>query len=115
LAGGVSVAAECRADAVKISSGHCRTDTTPADEYPDFRGATLHRFTNLFCVVRIIVRNGAVVSAEVDQLMPLLLQFLDHSLIERVTTMIRANSDSHNLIYRITGFHMIYMSILIIL
>ena len=66
---GVSVAAKRRANAAEFVRRNGSADTTAANQYPDLSGAVLHGLTNLFCVVRIIVRNGTVVSAEVDQLM----------------------------------------------
>ncbi len=65
---GIGVAAERRANAVEFISCHSGADTTTADQYANLSGAVLHGFADLFCVVRIVVRDRAVVRAEVDQL-----------------------------------------------
>ena len=43
-------------------------DTATANQYSDLSGAVLHGFAHLFGVVGIIVRNRAVVRAEVNQI-----------------------------------------------
>jgi len=92
---GIRVAAERRANAVEFVSGNRRTNTTTADQYPNLRGATLHSFADLFRVIRIIVRNRTVVRAEIDQIVAGMTQFIDHSFIERIPTMICSDCNSH--------------------
>ena len=53
----------------KLVSSYCSADTAAANQQANIYRTTLDRLTNLFCIVRIIVRQGAVVSAEVDELM----------------------------------------------
>ena len=63
--GGIGVAAQRRADTVEFVSGNGRAHTTATDQYADFGVAVLHGFTDLFGVVGIIVRDRAIVGAEV--------------------------------------------------
>src|SRR5215213_553526 len=93
---GISVAAECGADAVEFVGCDSGTDTAPANQQSNLSVAVLDGVANLFRVVRIIVGNGAVVSAEVDQIITGAAQFFDDPLVERVTSMIRGNRYSHN-------------------
>ena len=95
LAPGIRIAAKRRADAAQFVRRHRRAHTAAADQNPDLRRAGLHGFANQFCVIRIIVCNGAVVSAEVDDLVSAVPQFINHPLIERVPGMICSNSNSH--------------------
>src|ERR1051325_2425834 len=99
----IRIAAKRGANPEQLISRDCGADTTAANQYSDLRGACLHRFANLFRVVRIIVGNGTVVSTEVDQLMDLA-QFLNNALIEREPSMIRSNRYFHNTFDRITRF-----------
>src|ERR1044072_7157661 len=92
---GIRVAAEGSADAVEFISGNSSADPTTANQYSDLSGAILHRLADLFRVVRIIVRNRAVVRAEVDHIVPRLTQLLDDPFIERVTTMICSDCNTH--------------------
>src|ERR1051325_3005213 len=90
----IRIAAKRGANPEQLISRDCGADTTAANQYSDLRGACLHRFANLFRVVRIIVGNGTVVSAEVDQLMDLA-QFFNDPLVEGISSMIRSDSYSH--------------------
>jgi hypothetical protein len=92
---GIRVATECRANAVEFVSRDRSADSTPANQYANLRGALLHRFGNLFRVVRIIVRNRTVVRAKVNQIVMGMAQFLDDSFIQRITAMIRSDYNSH--------------------
>src|SRR6185369_5338188 len=91
----IGVTAECSPDAVEFVGGDSSTDATTTDEYSDLGGAVLHSFADLFCVVRIIVRNRAVVRAEVDQIVTSLAQLFNDPFVERITPMICSNRDSH--------------------
>src|SRR6185369_6049593 len=93
---GISVAAECGANAVEFVRGDSSADSAAANQETDFRIAVLDGDTDFFSVVRIIVRNGTVVRAEVDQLVTRLAQLFDDSLVERVPCMIRTDCNSHN-------------------
>jgi len=93
---GIRVATECRANAVEFVSRNRSADTTPANQYANLRGAILHRFGNLFRVVRIIVRNRTVVRAEIDQIVASMAQFFNNSFVEGITAMICSNCNAHN-------------------
>src|SRR5215217_3267023 len=92
---GICVATERRANAVKLVGGNSSADTTTADQYPDLGGAVLHGFCDLFCVVRIVVRNRAVVRAEVDQIVTGVAQLFDHPLVQGITAMICSDCYAH--------------------
>src|ERR1700750_2452651 len=91
----IGVAAERRANAVEFVRGDRSTDTTTADQYSDLRGAILHSFADLFRVIRIIVRNRAVVRAEVDQIVTRVAQLINDPFIERITAMVCSDCYSH--------------------
>src|ERR1043165_2387128 len=93
---GVRVATERRANTAQFVRRYRRADTTTADQDPDLSRAALHGLADLFRVVRIIVRDRAVVSAEVSDLVARMSQFIYHSFIERVSTMICANRYPHH-------------------
>src|SRR5215217_7689257 len=97
---GIRVTAERRTDAVEFVCGHRRTDTTPADQYTDLSGAVLHGFADLFRVVRIIVRDRTVVRAEIRYLMTRFRELCDYPFVERITTMICSNCNSHYVILK---------------
>ena len=46
LARGVSITTERGANTAKLVSRNGRSDTTPANKYPDLSGVVLHRLTN---------------------------------------------------------------------
>lgn len=98
LVRGIGITAKRRADAAQLIRSHSRTDTAAADQNPDIRGAALHGFTNQFCVIRIIVRNGGVVSAKIRDLVSGQPQFINHSLVEWYPCMICSNRYPHNLV-----------------
>ena len=93
---GIGVAAQRGTNATQLVSSNCGADTATADQQPNLRRTILDCFTNLFCVVRIIVRNGTIVSAEIDELMTGAAQFIDHPLVERKTPMIGADCETHD-------------------
>src|SRR5262245_17642995 len=92
---GICVAAERRADAVEFVGGHRSTDTTTADQYSELGSAVLHGFADLFRVVRIIVRDRPVVCAEVDKIVTRVAELIDDPFIERITTMICSDRNTH--------------------
>ena len=94
---GVSVTAKRRANAAQFIRRHRRANATATNKNPNLRGVRLHRFTHQLCVIRIVVRNGTVVSAEVSHLMPRLSQLFNDSQIERVTSMISTNCNPHKI------------------
>ena len=94
---GIRIAAKCRANSPQLVRRDRRADATAADQNSNLSRAVLYGFANLFRVVRIIVGNGAVVSAEVGDFMPGASQFINHSLVKRVTTMISADGNPHSL------------------
>ena len=65
---GIRVAAECSANAVQFVGRDGSTDTAATNQDSDLSVALLDRFADLFGVVGIVVGNGTVVRAEVDQL-----------------------------------------------
>src|SRR5688572_31412860 len=73
----IRIAAKRRANAAQLVRRDRRAYTTPTDQHADLRRTVLHGFANQFCVIRIIVRNRAVVSAEVNHFMAGASQFLD--------------------------------------
>src|SRR5262245_30834350 len=93
---GIGIAAECRANAVKFISSDSSANTATANQQTNFRIAILNGVTDFFGVVRIIVGNGAVVRAEVNQLVTRLAQLFDYSLVKRVPGMIRTNRNTHD-------------------
>src|SRR6185369_10924407 len=92
---GIRVAAERRANTVEFVCGDGSPYATTAHEYSDL-GAILHRLADLFRVVRIIVRDGAVVRAEVDQIVAGAAQLFNDPFIERITTMICSDCYAHS-------------------
>jgi len=94
---GIRVAAERGANAVELVGGNSGADTAAADQYADVSGAILHGFAYLDCVVRIVVRNGAVVRAEIDQIVASLAQFFNDPFVEGITAMICCDSNTHSL------------------
>ena len=94
LVRGIRVAAKRRANAAKFIRRDCCANTAPANEYADLGVALLHCFAELFCVVRIIVRNRTVVRAEVDQFVSAVAQFLNDALVQRITCMICGDGDA---------------------
>src|ERR1041384_3824896 len=88
---GVGVAAERGANAVKFVCSDSSADAAAANQHANFGVAVLNCVAHLDGVVRIIIRDGAVVSAEVDQLLGRLVQLFNDPLVERVTSMIRAD------------------------
>src|SRR5215212_599845 len=101
----IRVTAERGANAVELVGGNGGADTAAADQYADVSGAILHGFAHLDCVIRIIVRNGAVVRAEVDQIVASLAKFFDDPFVEGITAMICSNCNAHKTLDRI---HMIF-------
>ena len=95
LAPGIGIAAKRRAYAAQFVCRHRSTDTAAANQNADLDSARLHGFAYLFCVIRIVVGNGAVVSAEIDDLIAGLTQLINYPLVERVPGMICSNSNSH--------------------
>src|ERR1043165_6035851 len=93
---GIRVAAERRAHAAYLVRRDRRADATAADQNPNLSRAALHGFTNLLRIVRIIVGNRTVVSAEIGDLVAGVSQLIDHAFVERIPTMICANRNSHN-------------------
>src|SRR5829696_3445453 len=93
--GGIGVAAQRCANAVEFVGGDGGPDTATTDQYSDFRGAVLHSFADLFCVVGIIVGNRAVVRAEVRYLMTCFRELCDYPFVERITTMICSDCYAH--------------------
>jgi hypothetical protein len=92
---GIRVATKRRANAAEFVRCDRSANTTAAHQNADLRGAPLHRFADLFCVIGIIVGYRAVVSAKVDDFVAGAAQFFDHSLIERVSTVICADCNPH--------------------
>src|SRR5215204_3583138 len=105
---GIRVTAEGGANDVELVGGNSGADTAAADQYADLSGALLHGFAYLDCVVRIVVRNGAVVRAEVDQIVASLAQFFDDPFVEGITAMICSNCNAHKILDRI---HMIFQDL----
>jgi hypothetical protein len=99
LMSGIRVTAERGANAEELISGDSRAHTTPADQYSNLSGAVLHGLADLFGVIRIIVRDGAVVRAEVDQIMTTMPQLFNHPFIQRITRMISSNRDPHFVLF----------------
>src|SRR5215470_3876168 len=93
---GIGVAAECCANAVEFVGSDGSADAAAANQQTDLGIAVLNGVPDLYSVVGIIVRDGAVVSAEVDQVMAHLAQLFDDPLVERITRMIRADCYSHD-------------------
>src|SRR5215217_731388 len=92
---GIRIAAERRANAVEFVGGDGSANTTSADQYSDLCGAVLHGLADLFCVVRIIVRDRAVVRAEVHQIVTGVAQLFNNPFVERITTMICSDCYAH--------------------
>jgi hypothetical protein len=92
---GIRIATERCSYATKLVSGNRSANSAAADQNADLYRSILYRFANLACIVWIVVRDRAIVSAEVSKLMPDLPQFFDHSFIERVAAVICADSNSH--------------------
>src|ERR1044072_636713 len=92
---GIRIAAERRANTVEFIGSDSSADPTTANEYSDLSGAILHRLTDLFGIVRIIVRNRPVVRTEVDQIVTRLAQLFHDPFIERITTMICSDRNTH--------------------
>ena len=92
---GIGVAAERRANAVDFVCGDSGSDATTANNYSDLSSAILHGLAYLFSVVRIIVRNRAVMRAKVDQIVTRMTQLFNHPFIEWITSMICSNRYSH--------------------
>src|SRR5689334_16555474 len=93
---GISVAAECGANAVEFVGGNGSADAAAANQQADLGVAVLNGVADFHRVVRIIVGDRAVVSAEVDQLVARFAQFFDGPLVERITRMIRTDCYSHD-------------------
>src|SRR5258705_13228357 len=92
---GVGIPAKCGANAAKFVCGNCGSHPTATNQNANLCGLGLYGLPNLFYVVWIVVRNGAVVSTEVNQLMSASAQLFNHSFVQWVATMICANCDSH--------------------
>src|SRR5689334_14918194 len=93
---GIRVAAERGANAVEFVRSDGSADAAAADQDSDFSVAVLDCFADLLRVVRIVVGNGAIVRAEVDQLVPRLAQLFDHSFIEWIARMVCTDRYSHS-------------------
>src|SRR6185369_5225067 len=91
---GIRVAAKRRTNAVEFVCGDGSPYATSAHEYSEL-GAILHRLADLFRVVWIIVRNGAVVRAEVDQIVAGVAQLFNNPFVKRITTMICSDCNTH--------------------
>src|SRR5690349_22494257 len=91
----IRVAAERRANAVEFVSSDSGAHATTADQDSDLSGAVLDSFADLFGVIRIIVRDRAIVRAEVDQIVTAMAQFFNHPFIEWIPRMICPNRNSH--------------------
>jgi|SRR5215213_2020282 len=102
---GIGVAAECRANAVKFVGGDSSTDTTAADQYAYLRVAVLHRFTYLDRVVRVVIRDSAVVRAKIDEIVTRMAQLVDYPFVEGITAMICSDCYAHK---TLDGIHMIF-------
>src|ERR1051326_9141602 len=92
---GIGVAAECGANAVEFVGSDSSADAAAANQQANFGIAVLNGLADLYSVVTIIVRDGAVVSPEVDQIVAQFAQLFDNPLVEWVTSMIRADRYSH--------------------
>src|SRR6476661_629619 len=99
---GIRVAAERRANAVEFVSGDGGPYATTAHQYSNL-GAILHRLADLFRVIRIIVRYGAVVRAEVDQIVASVAQLFNNPFVERISTMICSDCNTHSFRVRLVA------------
>src|SRR5689334_8541623 len=91
----IRVAAKRRANAVEFISGHGGAYSAAADQGSDLSGAVLDSFADLFGVIRIIVRDRAIVRAGVDQSVTAMAQFFNRPFIEWIPRMICPNRNSH--------------------
>jgi len=92
---GVSITAKRSANAVDLIRRDRRSHTAAADQNPDVGRTGLHGFSNRLGVVRIIVGNGSVVSAEIRDLVSGRPQFFHDPFVERIPTMICTYRNPH--------------------
>src|SRR6266545_4946460 len=94
--GGVSIAAQTRPDAPQLICSNRSADSASADQNPNLRLTGLDRLAHLQCVIWIVVRLRTVMGSKIKDFVTELAQFFNYPFIERVTSMICADSDSHN-------------------
>src|ERR1051325_9639814 len=93
---GIGVTAQRRANADQFVSGYGSTDTAATNKYSDLCRAVLNGFTDFFGVIGIIVWNGAVVRAEIDEFMTSSAQLFDYALVKGKPSVIRSDGYLHD-------------------
>src|SRR6185369_11732554 len=95
LVTGVGIAAECGANPLKFVRGNRSPHAAAANEDSEISFLILNRLADFYSVIGIIVRPRTDMRAEIYDLV-FRSKFLDHSLIERITTVVGADCNSHD-------------------
>ena len=91
----IGVAAQRRAHATQFIRGDTCADAAAANQDTDLRSPALHTLSHRKRVIRVIVRLVWIMRAEILYLVPGSAQFFNHTLVERESSVICGDGDSH--------------------